>query len=127
MLVETVSPFKPMQIYWMLKDVPELAPLSPKERSVVHWSCYTRHGLVAWQSKVALLASGLCASAGVGVSHLVRLWLELQPSLWQVGIGGAIGGGLGSFIFSQVVTRQLRPFYAEYVRTELQSGVGLSA
>jgi hypothetical protein len=35
-------------------------------------------------------------------------------------IGAAVGGGIGGFIYGQVVTDYLRPFYADYIRTELR-------
>ena len=108
-----------MKIYWSFKDVPELSPLSPPERRVVHRACYGR----AFKSRrclAALLVCGLCSGLGSAAGSSVHLLFGLPFSIWHMVICGGIGGGSGGFIFGHVATEYLRPFYADYIRTELR-------
>jgi len=40
--------------------------------------------------------------------------------MWQIIIGTASGGGVGTIIRRKMVVSFLRPFYGRYVREELQ-------
>ena len=111
-----------MKIYWSFKDVPELADLPLPERRRVNRAC---HGQ-AFKSLRCLIAMGVCVLC-CWLSILLcigLLWLfDCSPAIYlAVGgvIGSAIGGGIGGFIYGQVVTDYLRPFYADYVETELR-------
>jgi hypothetical protein len=108
-----------MPIYWSLKNVPELATLSPRERRHVHRTCYMRHGLQSRRTKVALLVCGLCAGSGSAIGSTVPWVFGFPPSIWFQAIGGGIGGLIGGFIYSQVLTEHLRPHYAAYIKNEL--------
>ena len=111
-----------MKIYWSCKDVPELAGLSGPERRRVHWACYGQ----AFKSRrcmLALLVCGLCGGLGIAVGGSFHWLFGFPPSIWLQLICGGIGGGIGGFIYSQVVTDYLRPFYADYIRTELRRAV----
>jgi len=111
-----------MKIYWTLKDVPELADLSRSERGRVHRACYGQ-AFKNRRCQVALLICGLCAGLGSVVSGSLHWDFGFPPSIWNMAVGGGIGGGIGGFIYGRVVTDYLRPFYADYIRTELRRAV----
>ena len=96
-----------MKIYWSYKDVPELAGLSPSERRRVRRACNWR----AFRSVRCLTAFLICILCG-GIGYaLGRSW------------GGGIGVGIGAFIYIQVAIAYVRPFYADYIKTELRRDV----
>lgn len=111
-----------MKIYWSLKNVPELAGLSLPERLRVNCACRGQ----AFKSRRCLAALGVCVlCCWLGMLVCIGLlWLFgcSPPVYLAVGgvIGGAMGGGLGGLIYGQVVTGYLRPFYADYIKTELR-------
>jgi hypothetical protein len=111
-----------MKIYWTAKSVPELADLSPSDRGRVHRACYGQ-ALKSRRCKVALLISGLCAGLGGIVGNSLHWLFGFPPSIWHMAVGGVIGGGIGGFVYGQVVTDYLRPFYADYIKTELRRTV----
>jgi hypothetical protein len=97
-----------MKLYWSSKDIPELAPLSPRQRQQAWKVCYRNYAFKYWQTWVSI---------GV-LSTLVTVGL-------QVGTAGvAIAGGLGAGIFSQTVTHVLRPHFRNYVNGTLQQTDG---
>lgn len=110
-----------MKIYWSFKDVPELADLSRPERRRVNRAC---HGQTFKSRRclAALVVCVLCCWLGI-LLGIGLLWLFgcPPPICLAVGcvIGGAIGGGIGGLIYGQIATDYLRPFYADYVKTEL--------
>ena len=108
-----------MKTYWSFKDVPELAELSRPEQRCVHRACYWR-AFRSPRCMAALVICGLCAGIGSGLGGSLHWLLGFQPIIWYQAIGGAVGGGIGGFIYSQVVTDYLRPFYADYIKTELR-------
>jgi hypothetical protein len=108
-----------MKIYWTFKDVPEFSGLSRPERRRVHLACYGQ----AFRSRrclVALAICGLCAGLGSALGGSLHWIFGFPPSIWYLIIGGGFGGGIGGFIYGQVVTDYLRPFYADYIKTELR-------
>ena len=113
-----------MKIYWSLKQVPELSGLTPGERLRVHRACY-KNAFRDRRCKAALLVSlticGLCGGAGAALGSSLDEMLGVPRSLWYVAICAGVGGGIGGFIHGQVVTNCLRPLYADYIRTELQT------
>jgi len=80
-----------MAIYMTLKNIPELARLSPEERLRV-WRQGRRRARRHWQTWIGWTACGVCGGLG---THLGGL--HGSPVL-----GAAIGGGLGGFIGVQV-------------------------
>jgi len=93
-----------MQIYWTLKQIPELAGLSRRERGH-RWRAAYMRALRHWQTLVGLVACGLCAGAGSVVGGLVGT--QLVGSI----IGAGIGGGIGGLVFSQVAIWVARRYY----------------
>ena len=112
-----------MTFYWSLKSVPELSGLSAPERRRVHRACYSRHAFRSARCLIALGICGLCGGAGAAAGSFVHLLFGVPFSIWHVAIGGGIGGGLGGFYFGHTVTSYLRPFYADYIKTELRRDV----
>src|SRR5438128_1113164 len=100
-----------MRFYWSLKQVPELAELSPAERRRVHRACYSRYPFKSPRCIIALVACGLCGAAGTGAGGLIHFALGIPLSIWQPLVGAGIGGAIGGFIFGQTVTSYLRPYY----------------
>ena len=92
-----------MQFYWSLKSIPELAGLPRAERGrrwrAVSWKTF-RH----WQTWAS--SAGLALSSALGV----YLAVLINPSTTSLIIGGAIAGGLGSFVYGQVITAMARPY-----------------
>lgn len=108
-----------MKIYWTFKAVPEFSGLSRAERRRVHLACYGQ----AFKSRrclVALLICGLCGGVGSGLGDYLPSLLGFEHSMWQPTIGGCFGGGVGGFIWAQIATDYLRPYYANYIKSELQ-------
>ena len=92
-----------MRVYWTSKSIPELRGLNRKQRGRLWWRCYWkayRH----WQTWAGLIACGALAGLGVGIGQVVGIGRI---------VGGAIGGGLGGFIFSQVLMETIRPHLRE--------------
>jgi hypothetical protein len=112
-----------MQIYWSLKRVPELSGLSRTERSQVHRVCYSQKFVGSISFFVSIVACGLCAAGGSILGHYLPSVLGLQYSVWYGAFGAGIGGGIGGFVFSEVSMHYLRPFYADYIKNELQRDV----
>ena len=111
-----------MTFYWSLKQVPEMSGLTRQERGRVHRACYGR----AFRSRrciIALVACGLCAGLGSALGGSLHRFFGFSPSIWYQLIGAGVGGGIGGAIYGQVVTDYLRPFYADYIKTELRRGV----
>jgi hypothetical protein len=88
-------------IYWTLNSIPELAGLSKEERQKIwqaaYWKTF-RH----WQTWLALLAPGICATL------LSALVVGGRSLLWGM-LGGAIGGG----IFGYVAMHTALPYVQE--------------
>jgi len=93
-----------MPIYWTNNSIPELAELPIEERNAVwrsHYNLAFRH----WQTWLGLLICGLCAVAGG----------FLGVAIGSKYLGLAIGGGIGGFIFGQVLISQIRPYLRQYL------------
>ncbi|MBW4522930.1 MAG: hypothetical protein KME16_25100 [Scytolyngbya sp. HA4215-MV1] len=90
-----------MKVYWSIKEIPELANLSPEQRKQAWGDCYKKYALKSWQSWV-----------GIGVmAMLIIVGIKLFGPI----LGGAIGGGLGGGIWSVILTNYLRPYLKNYV------------
>lgn len=93
-----------MQIYWTLKQVPELAGASRSER-VRRWRAAYRRSFRHWETWAGLVVCVVCAEVGAALGDM----LGTQPLGGMVGTG--IGGGVGGLIFSQVVISVARRHY----------------
>ena len=95
-----------MQIYWTLRNIPELSELPSEEMRRVWGAAFwktARH----WQFWVSLVGIGLCTLIG---GHIYDR------------IGGYIGGVVGAFIFSQVQIHLARPYIRALLSPEHASG-----
>src|SRR5258705_767444 len=107
-----------MSIYWSLKDVPELASLTPQQRGRVHESCLRRHFLSARATRksVAIYAAFLLCSITLPLlATSVPELFGFQFSIWFTVIGGTVGGFAGWFLLSRLAIPFLRPFYREFI------------
>lgn len=115
-----------MRFFASLRDVPELKDLTEHERLAVHRVCIARampSGRWTWASAV----TGFCAGMAAGLGCLVAFLGWSPPGvgiLWLCCANGAgMGGALAGVIHWQWTVNHLRPFYAEYIRTELRRAV----
>ena len=108
-----------MKLYLTFKDVPEFLDLSNAERRRVNQACY-RQAFKSRHCLAAFLIWGLCAVAGSALGNYLPLFFGFEHSIWQPTMGGVIGSAVGGFIWGQIVTDFLRPFYADYIKTELR-------
>ena len=86
-----------MRVYWRLSQIPELATLSRAKRGLI-WSRVYRNAFRHWQTWGGLAACGVLVGIG---SHVGGLFGHSY-------IGAAIGGGVGGFVFSQVIIHVVR-------------------
>jgi hypothetical protein len=108
-----------MNYYLRLKHVPELQGLTAPQRSRVHRACYRQYGALSWKTQVGLLALGVCSGLGLvmgGQVFMRMLGWSFFPSML---LGSVIGIGSGYCIYWPILVNHLRPYYAEYIRTEL--------
>ena len=108
-----------MQIYWSLKRVPEMAGLSHTERCQVHRAC-GRAFVGSVQCYIAVIVCGFCGMAGAVGGHYIHLAFGIPYSIWQVAVGCGIGGGVGGTVYCEFMLHYLRPFYADYIKSELR-------
>lgn len=115
-----------MNIYWSLRNVPELAPLSPADRRRVHEACLQRYfwrAPATWRSLIAYLMLILCPAAFL----LLTTWLVQKfggsTPLWLLVLTVTVGAMFGHFVFSRIAVSQLRQFYPDYIQKELRHDV----
>ncbi|HYA59401.1 MAG TPA: hypothetical protein VED85_03490 [Burkholderiaceae bacterium] len=89
-----------MTIFWTLKDIPELANLSARDRRRM-WRRAYRRIWTHWQAWAGLLVLALCA----GVGKRLGAFFDHQI------VGAMIGGGIGGFVFGQVSVYVARLHY----------------
>jgi hypothetical protein len=109
-----------MKIYWSLRDVPELAPLSPAERIRIHEACLNRHFFKAQVTRTSLTAFIvmliLCPVALVALmTWMIQIFGGTTP-LWLIFLTMVVGATLGRFVFSRIAVAHLRQFYSEYIQ-----------
>src|ERR1041385_3571664 len=98
-----------MTIYWRLKDVPELAPLAPKERRQVHEICFRRHFLHARPTRRSLFGFAALLSCEILVAALgggLLAYLGASDSLWGIAMM-TTGMMIGYFVFTQIAIPSL--------------------
>ena len=89
-----------MKIYWRIKDIPELANLTPAQQKQAWRACYTKYALKSWLTWVFL---------GVMVLLIIVCSRFFGPIL-----GGAIGGGIGGGLWGVTIVHTLRPHLKAY-------------
>ena len=112
-----------MSIYWSLKSVPELAPLTGKQRRRVHERCLQQHFFRApatARSVSAFLAALFTAIIFVLLGIGIPLWFGLPKSFWHIPVSAMVGFGLGRFILSRIAIPVLRSFYREFMERDIR-------
>jgi hypothetical protein len=112
-----------MSIYWSLKEVPELAPLSRKQRQQVHEECLWRYFFRApatARSILAFSAALFTAAILTLVGTSVPEWFGLPRSFWYVPVSATIGFELGRYVLTRIAIPVLRPFYREFIKTDFK-------
>ena len=109
-----------MTIYWSLKSVPELAPLTRKQRRRVHEQCLrrrfwgaplTRRSITAYLVLLVFLLGSLFT--GVYLSGV----FGHQDSVWFMLPSAFVGATVGRYIFSRIAIPVLRPFYHDFIQS----------
>lgn len=115
-----------MKIYWTLKSIPELAELTPAERTVV-WYAVKRQAWAHWQTWLGAAFAVLVAlSFGVAALVLIQSFGLTIPGippramiLGRYFIAGFFCGGLvvgvANFLINLVVASQVRPHLRDYL------------
>jgi hypothetical protein len=111
-----------MSIYWSLKNVPELAPLTRQQRRRVHEQCLRQHFLFSQAPSRFILAAlvFLLVIAGIttlGIFAAMAFLGELH--LWHIFASALIGALVGSFVVSRIAIPVIRPFYREIIERDL--------
>ena len=112
-----------MNIYWSLRNVPELAPLAPAERKRVHEACLRRYfwrAPVTRRSLIAYLVLVFSPVAVVSLTFSVAQAFGFSVPLWLSVAAIAVGGVCGRFVFSRIAVAHLRPFYSDYLQNEMR-------
>ena len=105
---------------WLDKNAPELARLTPAQQREVHRACYIRYALGTRVWFAATAVQFACAFIAALLVWVLCPWSGTHMDMWQIIIGTASGGGVGTIIRRKMVVSFLRPFYGRYVREELQ-------
>lgn len=115
-----------MKIYWSLKSIPELAELTPAERTVV-WHAVKGRAWSHWQTWLgATLAITFALALGLGVLVLIQSLGITIPGLSprtailaRYFLAGFFCGGLvvgvASYLIGLVIASQLRPHLRDYL------------
>ena len=110
-----------MRIYWSLKSVPELANLPPVSVRKVHRVCFRRYALFrpAWFFAIGGYLACVCA-AGAPV-FLLRWGFRVPLDFLEYITVLALGVFAGTILRINIIISFLRPFYKQYVESELTS------
>lgn len=91
-----------MKIYWTHKSIPELKDLSMRERAR-RWRSAYKSAFRHWQTWGGLVLCGVLSGAGAYLGGIV---------------GTVISGGLGGFIYSQIVILVILKNYRHRLKDE---------
>jgi hypothetical protein len=108
-----------MKIYWSLKQVPELADLSPKRRRRAHDACMRKYFFEAPLTRWSRFAFVLfLVSIGLPL-FIYEEGFSGRHSL--VVLFGVVAGGIqaGWFLMEQLAIPIIRPFYHQFINREL--------
>jgi NhaP-type Na+/H+ or K+/H+ antiporter len=111
-----------MSIYWSLKSVPELAPLTRKQRRRVHERCLRRHFFAVRataRSISAYVAAIVIASVFIFLGASIPIPSGVARSICFI-ISALVGFELGRFILSRIAIPVLRPFYREFIERDCE-------
>jgi hypothetical protein len=110
-----------MSIYLSLKSVPELAPLTRKQRRQVHEECLQRYFFraPATAHSISAFLAALFTAVVIFIFGVSIPWLFGVPhNRWFLPIFGVIGFVFGRFVLSTIAIPVLRPFYREFIKRD---------
>lgn len=113
---------KSIGVYWSLKDIPELAALSARQKRRVHAQCVRSHFLFAPLTRRGAFAYGaltLSVAVFTALGSYVPKLINVQSSIWPIICGTALGAWLGTFLFSHIAIPSVRSFYRETIKKDL--------
>ena len=112
-----------MNIYWRLRNVPELASLAPADRVRVHEACLRRFFWNTPITKTSLSAYLVLLFCPIvfflAGTWIVSMFVDAQP-FWLCVLILVVGSMLGYFVFSRIAVTHLRQFYPDCIREELK-------
>ncbi len=112
-----------MSIYWSLKSVPELAPLTRKQRRRVHEQCLQRHFFRApatTRSVLAFVAALVTVIVFVIFGAHIPSWFGVPRNVWYFPVSAMVGFGIGRFVLSRIAIPTLRPFYRNFIERDFR-------
>jgi hypothetical protein len=115
--------FDIMSIYLSLKSVPELAPLTRKQRRQVHEECLLRYFFRAPatpRSISAFVAAIFIASIFAFVGTSIPSWFGISHGVWFFPISAVVGVVVGRFVLSRIAIPVLRPFYRKFIERDIR-------
>ena len=98
-----------MQIYWRLRDIPELSGLEKAQQTEI-WAATTGR---RFRDPFFYLGLIVCL---VVVAIFYTLGCYVVPSSYGGVIGGSVGAGLGGFLSMGISMPRARPYLAEEIR-----------
>ena len=98
-----------MELYWSLRDIPELENLDKGEQTEV-WAATLGQRLRDPFLLLLIIPFILIVFLG----NFLGDWL--LPFSYGSSVGGGLGGGLGVYLFLVVSFHRARPFLAEEIR-----------
>jgi ABC-type multidrug transport system permease subunit len=116
-----------MKIYTSLKSIPELADLTPQERTIAWYSCQGKTN-AHWQTWVgSIIAAIISVTVGVGLTYLILLFahpvIGVYPAFLLGGfIAGVIIVSVFQFLRRVVVFGQIGPYLQEYLDEKKSEG-----
>jgi ABC-type multidrug transport system permease subunit len=109
-----------MKIYTSLKSIPELADLTPQERTIAWYSCQGKTN-AHWQTWLgSIIAAIASATVGVGILYIFLLLSHRMIGVYTAFLlGGFVGGAVIVSVFQflrrVVVFGQIGPYLQEYL------------
>jgi len=111
-----------MSIYWSLRNVPELASLTRKQRGQVHEQCLQRYFFRApanIRSVLAFLSAIFITSGFASLASRLPSWFGMPHKFWAIPLGAIVGMTIGRYVLSRIAIPTLRPFYHEFIKGDL--------
>src|SRR5438309_5447696 len=107
-----------MKIYWSLKQIPELAGLSRRERNIAFKAFCSQHMMHARPNRWSIAAWFAVFFLMPGSMVLARSLLEISESSdLVVALAGCAGFILGIFLHFQISANYMRRFVRDHTQT----------
>lgn len=102
-----------MKIYWSLRDVPELAPLSWVNRHRVHRACFRTY---FWRAPITRKTWPAYVMLFLCPLSLVVVALGVFPDPAMIMLALTVGAPLGYYVCSRMAVVHLRHYYSVYIQ-----------